>query len=223
MIKVPEQVTIKAGNISSDMFQVIAQLTEDIPMNTPHLFAIKLKNVAGSTIAQQGMVAYYTIERYQETPSVNKVIRLTRQDYLALDKQFPHSTYTLTMEALVYVEKFRSPEDVGDAQISTLMGVENATLLRFGDSGVPGNHLQAKGTEVKYPFQENKWYHIAFTAASNKITVYVNGNEVTSFNSSASLTGVTLGTSVVATTKIEDYKVDSLKYASGRQHAPKLR
>lgn len=189
MIKLPDEVKVEAGSVSSEQFAVDVRLTEDIPMNTPYLFAIELISVSEGRITKPGNVAYFTVERYEETPSVNKVIRLTREDYLEPEKQFPNGVSSLTMEALVYVEKFRSAADVGEAQISTLMGIEGATLLRFGDAGVPGNQLQAAGQRIDFTFQENKWYHIAFTSDMGNTKVYVNGEEVASYFKYSSLSG----------------------------------
>lgn len=191
MIELPKGgITIQEGQIASPIFNVNVNLTEDIQMNTPYLFAVRLKDISGEgAIADAGDVAYFTIERYMETPEVNTVIRLTRGDYLSLDKQFPGDVSALTMECLVYVEKFRNASDVGEAQISTLMGVEGGTLLRFGDAGIDGNRLQAAGTEVDFTFEENKWYHIAFTSDNGMTSVYINGEELVSFYKYCSLYG----------------------------------
>lgn len=45
----------------------------------------------------------------------------------------------MTAEALIRPHSF-------DHNISTLMGIEGKFLFRFGDDGVPANHLQIAGT-----------------------------------------------------------------------------
>ncbi len=189
MVNIPASISIAAGSTVSEPFVVTTTLNESIPMNTPYLFAIKLVGVDGSTIQSPNDVALFTVERYQETPQVVKAVRLTRLQFLSPVKQFTSIQGDFTMETLVYVEKFRSDADPGDAQISTLMGVEGGTLLRFGDSGVPGNHLQANGTHIDYTFQPDRWYHIAYVYGGGNVTVYVNGQSVSSFRKNSALYG----------------------------------
>jgi len=93
------------------------------------------------------------------------------------------------MECLVNAQKFRDSEDEGEAQISTLMGIEGGTLLRFGDAGVPGNKLQAAGEVIDLPFETKAWYHVAFTyeAATQIVTVYIDGEMKSSFRKPCSI------------------------------------
>lgn len=189
MIAIPGEMKVKKGSLTSEAISVMISLPADFPMNKPYIFGIKLSDVSGSSIQLPNNVAIYTIERYEESIEVTKAVRLTRNDYFKPTKPFGDQGQSITMETLVYVEKFRSPEDQGEAQISTLMGVEGGTLLRFGDASVPGNHLQAAGTDIGYTFQPNRWYHIAFVAEKGKVTVYVNGSKVISYGANVSLSG----------------------------------
>lgn len=67
------------------------------------------------------------------------------------------------------------------------MGIEGKFLFRFGDDGVPANHLQIAGTSSATNIHINrdvpleKWIHIAITynAAEKNLKAYYNGELVT--------------------------------------------
>lgn len=80
-----------------------------------------------------------------------------------------------TMEALINVKSF-------DREISTLMGIEDKFLLRFGDSGMDPDQLQiassAKVTSPALALRKSRWYHIAVTFDKGNVQAYLNGNPV---------------------------------------------
>ena len=68
--------------------------------------------------------------------------------------------------------------------ISSIMGIEENFLLRFGDVSVANNQMQLAGGLVggnKHPvttntrFATNQWYHIAAVYNGSTISIYVNG------------------------------------------------
>lgn len=185
-LEIPKEVVIPANAILSIPFAVKATLPEDAPFNTPYIFALTLKSIEGGAISKRNATAIFTIERFKESPQTVKAIYLTRSDYLEPIKSFSHDG-DLTMECLVNVEKFRGGNDPGEANISTLMGIEGGTLLRFGDSGVPGNRMQASGQQIEFDFQENKWYHIAYVCKDGQVTFYVNGEQKSTYRKQSSL------------------------------------
>jgi len=98
----------------------------------------------------------------------------------------------LTMECKVYVNRFQS----ASPYISTLMGLEENFLLRFGDVSCDKDQLQLAGGITggqwddpnnggqKHPvtysmhFQTGKWYHFAIVYNGSNITLYIDGKQV---------------------------------------------
>ena len=82
-----------------------------------------------------------------------------------------------TMEIRVKVNAFQT----SNPYISSLIGVEENFLLRFGDITCDNNQLQLAGQGVsitsKAHFDTNKWYHVAVVADGVKQTcdLYING------------------------------------------------
>ena len=191
MIALPEQVVVKKGATYSDNFTIKVSVPETLEPNTKYLFAIALTEVECSTVISPiHSIALFTVERFVESDDILKSVRLTRDLYFTLAQPFgSKGDEAMTLETLINVEKFRTPEDPGEASISTLMGVEGGTLLRFGDSGVPGNQLQANGTRVDFTFETGKWYHIAMTIADGITKVYINGDLKATFPKDGSLSG----------------------------------
>ena len=95
----------------------------------------------------------------------------------------------LTYEALIYINEFSE-----DADISSVMGVEQYCLLRLGDDGFPRQQLQTQigGTAgTKFPeadaskeLQAGEWYHVAMTwdLTTTELKFYVNGQLQSSGN-----------------------------------------
>lgn len=191
MITLPEQVVVKKGATYSDNFTIKVSVPETLEPNTKYLFAIALTDVECSKVIRPiHSTALFTVERFVESDDILKSVRLTRDLYFTLAQPFGNKgDEAMTLETLINVEKFRTPEDPGEASISTLMGVEGGTLMRFGDSGVPGNQLQANGTRVDFTFETGKWYHIAMTCSDGITKVYINGDLKTTFPKGGSLSG----------------------------------
>ncbi|MFT3904658.1 MAG: DUF1735 and LamG domain-containing protein [Niabella sp.] len=188
LITLSRTLTIDSGLVSSNLGSVIIKISDSLINNQPYLLALKIApGNNGFPIMSGTQTLFYRIQK--SVPIVKTSISLTRDLYLKVENT--GSTVadignTFTMEGLIYVEQFRSASDVGEAQISTFMGTEGKTLLRFGDAGINGNQLQVNGKTIA-TFNTKQWYHVAMVQATSTTYVYVNGNLVTSFASTGSL------------------------------------
>ncbi|MCA5005323.1 DUF1735 and LamG domain-containing protein [Sphingobacterium bovistauri] len=167
---------IDTGSTSSSRGKLRVKIVDKLENNKPYLLAIKLTSASNYSILSGANTIFYKIEK--SVPVVNTSLALTRDVYMKIDKNLSKVNdigSTFTIESLFYTEKFRNATDVGDVQISSLMGTEGATLLRFGDAGVDGNILNGYGSRVTTPFAERKWYHLALVVTPTSRKVYING------------------------------------------------
>jgi hypothetical protein len=120
--------------------------------------------IINRTIITQAAVTtsnYFTVSKFQTETSLSSVPKLT-------------------MECRVYVNQFTTANPF----ISSVIGIEENYLLRFGDVSIANNQLQLAGGKVgdkKYPvtsktfFATGQWYHLAVVYDGSKNIVYVNG------------------------------------------------
>ena len=161
------------------------------------MFALRLSSVSGASVTPNTQLLMVSFEKVKG--QIKNTLAVTRDEFLVVNNGYSNVSdigYTFTMEGLINVQKFRSnPDDPGEAGISTFMGTEGKTLLRFGDSGVDPDHLQANGQDIGLKFKTNQWYHIALVVDGSKTIAYVNGKKITEFNSPGSLRTFYIGKS----------------------------
>lgn len=175
---------IKSGSITSEIGSVKMLVFDQMKDNMPYMLALSVKSVSGGVdVLNTSKTIFYTIEKIKG--QIKKTVKITRQEYFALEgvKSIGNN---FTLEGLIYVENFRGKGE-GDVGISTFMGVEGGTLLRFGDAGVDPDHLQANGQDIGIKFKPKKWYHIALVVDGNKSTAYVNGEKIMEYGRSGNL------------------------------------
>ncbi|WP_447640857.1 MULTISPECIES: DUF1735 and LamG domain-containing protein [Chitinophagaceae] len=180
--------TIDNGVVTSNIGTVDFKISDSLLNNQPYIYAIQITPSANGTPILSGtQTLLYQIQK--TVPVVNTSVALTRDLYMKVEttgSSVADIGTTFTMEGLVYIEKFRDASDVGEAQISTFMGTEGKTLMRFGDASISGNQLQVNGKTIA-SFSTKQWYHIAAVQTATTTSVYVNGDLVTSFTATGSL------------------------------------
>lgn len=196
-ISYTKTLNIKAGNILSDEGTAKVTVSDELKDNTAYMFALRLSSVSGASVTPNTQLLMVSFEKVKG--QIKNTLAVTRDEYLEVDNGGYSSVsdigYTFTMEGLINIQKFRGPGDNGEAGISTFMGTEGRTLLRFGDNGVDPDHLQANGQDIGLKFKTNQWYHIALVVDGSKTIAYVNGKKVTEFDSSGSLSTFYIGKS----------------------------
>jgi hypothetical protein len=196
-ISYTKTLNIKAGNILSDEGTAKVTVSDELKDNTAYMFALRLTSVSGASVTPNTQLLMVSFEKIKG--QIKNTLAVTRDEFLVVNNGYSNVSdigYTFTMEGLINVQKFRSnPDDPGEAGISTFMGTEGKTLLRFGDSGVDPDHLQANGQDIGLKFKTNQWYHIALVVDGSKTIAYVNGKKITEFNSPGSLRTFYIGKS----------------------------
>ncbi len=186
LVKLPDHLSIDKGAMMSETAKLTVEISDQIKIGQAYIFAISLDKVIQDKddclrLSDINRSLVYTLKRVpQGQIEITKVLQLDRENCLKFaSNTFDHHYNNYTIETLVYVDKFRTDADPGEAKISTLFGIEGGMLFRFGDAGLPGNVLQAYGQRIPYEFQTKRWYHVAivFEGASS-MTVYVDGNQV---------------------------------------------
>lgn len=187
LLVLPHQIEVEKGVTVSPMLDLKVGITEDLKLNVPYVFVVQLGNLAqeGVEVFANNDKMVYTLIRREESTDIVKALDLKRSFCLfskefanAIDSKYSNSSYTV--EGFLNVKEFGGPA----AGIATWCGVEGGTLFRFGDAGVPINHMQIALTsgnkELPVNFSTNRWYHIAITfdAPARTITTYVNGKKV---------------------------------------------
>lgn len=180
------QVLIKSGSsVSTPMKLSISDLSKFEEGVTYVLPVSIVSNNLGMSILRPSATIYFVINQ----TIVTKAAVLT-SNYLQVDfsKNNDVSLTTLpavTYETRIYVNKFQSY----NPYISSVMGLEENFLLRFGDTSIKPNQLQiAKpGIASKTEFSTEKWFHIAAVFEGGNVRMYVNGE----LESSGNIAGVT--------------------------------
>ena len=183
------QVTIPAkGNVSSAFtLSIISQ--DSFEEGVTYCVPFKIKSASNGQAPIVGNEYMYAI--------LKSVIHTTGVDfnqrgYLTVPTMLHKSSLSdmgaCTMEIRVKPEGWQSR----NPYISTLIGVEENFLLRFGDISCDPNQLQLAGRGVSITsqthFDLNTWYHIAIVDDGSTARLYVNGvldTEVSSAGKSA--------------------------------------
>lgn len=185
LIHLPESILIPKGEMMSEVATLTVDISDALEVGESYIFAVALDKVLQDKsgcvrLSEVNRSLVYTLKKSpQGQIEIIKVLQLERENCLKFERNtFSRRYDNFTIEALVSSDKFRTPADPGDANITTLFGIEGGMLFRFGDAGVPGNNLQAYGTRIPYEFQPKRWYHIAAVfQGGNRMTVYIDGKQ----------------------------------------------
>lgn len=179
-------VTIKKANNISDAISLHIKSTKSYKDGYAYVIPVVIRNSSVLPILQSSSVLYVV---------VNKIIISTvaslSNNYFTVDMSKNNADISnmtsITYEARVLVNSFQSSSPF----ISTIMGIEENFLLRFGDVTVQPNQLQMAGgrtaTNVNMSFSTNIWYHIAATYNGSTLKIYVNGNLVATKDASRTI------------------------------------
>lgn len=175
--------SIPAGEVNSQPAAVRFKGLTELPIDVTYLVPVTIASSDVGLLGASSRVWYLV----KQTSAVTTVADLTDNwiTFPTLDKAGPQSDLfngltAVTYEIIVRVKKF----DKQKAEISSVMGVEQYLLLRFGDTSFPRQQLQVQAGGSKFPdaddvksLEANEWYHLAMTydVLAGDMRIYVNG------------------------------------------------
>jgi Domain of unknown function (DUF1735)/Concanavalin A-like lectin/glucanases superfamily len=173
-------VTIKNGTNVSDpaMFSIVTLV--DFKEGITYCVPITITDVVGDIpVLESSRTMYLIIKRVIITQAVSLAPNYFTvpgfQTATALS-----SVPKITMECRVFVNQFQTANPF----ISSIMGIEENFLLRFGDVSIANNQVQLAGGLIntkKFPvtgsvyFLTGQWYHVAIVYNGTSMTLYING------------------------------------------------
>lgn len=179
-------VIIPAGKVTSEIITINFSNLTDLEIDATYLLPVTIKNASGGIGMLDGSKTIcYIIRR---SSAITTAVSLTNNyfEVPGFEAGSPTADVVnglkqLTFEAVIRVNKFDPL-----TEISTIMGIEQYCLFRFGDSGFPRQQLQFAANEIKFPnaddakyLQPGEWYHVAVTYDTETKTsiIYVDGKE----------------------------------------------
>ncbi len=177
-----QHLSIEAGSVISEPVTVRFKDLTVLPADVTYLLPVSVSS-SDIGLLEASATVWYLVK---QTSAITTVADLTDNwiTFPTLDEAGPQSEIfnglkAVTYEIIVRVKSFNQAVD-----ISSVMGVEQYLLLRFGDSGFPRQQLQVQAGANKFPdaddvlsLEAGEWYHLALTydALSGQMQILVNG------------------------------------------------
>lgn len=168
--------TIEKGKyISNTGILKIKSLT-GLPTDKKYVVPVTIVNTTSIPLLQASKSLYVITNRTITTRATSLARNAFKVDFFK-NNQGLNAMKTITYETRVFVNSFQK----SDPRISTIMGVEENFLLRFGDI----DQLQVAGGISHIatgPFSTGVWYHFAAVYDGSQLKLYVNGEVVVTKN-----------------------------------------
>ncbi len=170
-------VTIKSGSTISDAIKFKVSSVRDFQDGVSYIMPITIQSATGLPVLDASRTLFVIVKRVVIT-----TVASLKGNYFKVDFSTNNSTLkamtAVTYEARVMANNFQQSSPF----ISSIMGIEENFLFRFGDVTVKPNQLQLAGgvtaTNVSMDFSTGIWYHLAGVYDGSKLQIYVNGTLV---------------------------------------------
>jgi hypothetical protein len=173
--------TIKGGVNVSDPAQFKITSTNDFKEGVTYCVPVSITDVTGDIpVIESSRTIYLIIKR----TIITQAVSLASNQYFTVPNFQTDANLAsipkLTLECRVFANSFQTANPF----ISSIIGIEENFLLRFGDVSVANNQLQLAGGLInskKFPvtsktyFSTGQWYHVAVVYNGSRMTLYVNG------------------------------------------------
>lgn len=177
-----QHLSIEAGSVVSEPVTVRFKDLTVLPADVTYLLPVSVSSPDIGLLEASATVWYLV----KQTSAITTVADLTDNwiTFPTLDEAGPQSDLFNGLKAVTYEIIVRVKSFNPEVSISSVMGVEQYLLLRFGDSGFPRQQLQVQAGANKFPdaddvlsLEAGEWYHLALTydALSGQMQILVNG------------------------------------------------
>lgn len=167
------ELTIEAGKTASTPLKISLLSVDDFEEGVIYCLPVSIISTDGLPVLEASRTVYVVFNQVIITKAASLasnyfVVPFSKDESL---KSVPN----VSMEARVYVDKFQG----SNPYISTVMGIEENFLLRFGDVNIDPNQVQLAGGGFQVTgttqFETKKWYHLAVVYDGTEIKLYING------------------------------------------------
>lgn len=170
-----DQVTIKAGTNISNAITLNITSPDKIADGAGYLVPVRISSVSGNMrVLESSRVLYILVRKVLYMTVASLTNNYFKVDF-SKNNDALKSMSAVTYEARVMVNSFQSYSPF----ISSVMGIEENFLLRFGDVTIDKSQLQMAGggaaLTIPTPFSTGVWYHVAVTFDGSIENMYVNG------------------------------------------------
>jgi hypothetical protein len=169
------ETTINIDQFMSDPIKLSITDISAFEEGVTYLLPVSIKKVSGGIdLLHEMKTIYFVIQRTIVTQAASLQGNYFNVDFKGKNDESITALPQVTYETRVYVNSFA----IFSPFISSLMGIEEHFLLRFGDSSnVDPSQLQATQGDAtsSTKFALNKWYHVAAVFDNGIINLYVNG------------------------------------------------
>ena len=176
--------TIQSGEFVSQQVKVSVIDLSGFEEGVTYLLPISITDVKGGIdVLEASRTIYFIVNRTIITQAASLSGNYFAVDFAKNNDASLKSLPAVTYETRIYVNKFAG----SNPYISSVMGLEENFLMRFGDTSIKPNQLQiAKpGIASSTEFSTEVWYHIAAVFEGGTVKMYVNGK----LESSGSIAG----------------------------------
>lgn len=170
-----DKMTFKKGQNVSDPVIFSLLNTTNLEEGVTYCVPMTIVNVSdGMSVLETSKTIFLVLEQIIITKAAN----LKGSAYYTVPFKNDNNLSSLpqcSMETRLYMHSFQKR----NPYISSVIGIEENFLLRFGDVNIDPNQIQLSGGGYQVTgstmFETNKWYHVAVVYDGSEIRLYVNG------------------------------------------------